>query len=165
MACSAGPAVHTGMQQSMHCSLLNALLLQQQVTAILYANPDWAPLHGGELRLWLPPDASDIRSSEGASMANNAALDQPNTESPAPHNHAVPDRLNNATTLASAFDDRDGLSNASVPAAAPDEHAATNRHDSKSARVPAHDGHAATDAHHSGSVLAAACGDHAAPRR
>lgn len=26
-----------------------------QVTAILYANPDWEPCHGGQLRIWLPP--------------------------------------------------------------------------------------------------------------
>lgn len=43
------------------------------MTAILYANPDWAPGHGGELRLWLPPGASDRRYMDAASMDDCAA--------------------------------------------------------------------------------------------
>ena len=129
----------------MHCSLLKALLLQQQVTAILYANPDWTPAHGGELRLWLPPDASDRCSSEGASMADNAAPDQPNTGSAAPHDQAATDGLDSTTTLTTASDDRDEHNTASVPAAAPDDHAAADRHESESASAPTPDGHAATD--------------------
>ncbi|KAL3146189.1 Egl nine 1 [Trebouxia sp. C0010 RCD-2024] len=46
---------------------------QRRVTAILYANPDWAPGHGGELRLWLPPGASDRRYMDAASMDDCAA--------------------------------------------------------------------------------------------
>jgi len=33
------------------------------VTAILYANPDWAPANGGQLRLWLPPGSLNIASN------------------------------------------------------------------------------------------------------
>lgn len=27
------------------------------MTAILYANPEWTPAHGGQLRIWVPPTA------------------------------------------------------------------------------------------------------------
>lgn len=40
-----------------------------QVTAILYAMPTWAPSHGGQLRLWLPSDASDRQYNELVSLA------------------------------------------------------------------------------------------------
>lgn len=63
------------------------------MTAILYANPDWTPAHGGELRLWLPPGASDRHSSEGAAMDNYAATTHNNgstSSPPAPDDHAAP---------------------------------------------------------------------------
>ena len=102
-----------GMQQSMHSRLLKALSLQQQVTAILYANPDWVPAHGGELRLWLPPGATDQCSSKSASVADSAAPDQHNDGSHAPQedhaapqdDHAAPDRLSSETLLPPALND------------------------------------------------------------
>ena len=148
----------------MHCRLLKASLLQQQVTAILYANPHWAPAHGGELRLWLPPDASDRCSSEGALPVISAAPEQHNNGCPATDECAAPDRLNNATALAPALDDRDGLDNASASAATPSNHATTDHHDSEFC-FNICDKHAATDNHSCGSVLAAAHEDCAAPSR
>ena len=151
------------------------MLLQQQVTAILYANPDWAPAHGGELRLWLPPDASDRCSSEGASGSNNAAPDQHNNGSPALHDHAAPDRLNNATMSAPELDDRDdhaaadGYRSESALTSIPDDHAAANTHDSGSALAPAYCDYVAAycdyvarDSHSSDFALTPIPDDHAA---
>ncbi|KAL0049263.1 hypothetical protein WJX82_009993 [Trebouxia sp. C0006] len=36
---------------------------QRRVTAILYANPNWRPARGGQLRIWLPPGASSPSAS------------------------------------------------------------------------------------------------------
>ena len=44
-----------------------------QVTAILYANPDWQSEHGGQLRIWVPPTASSMSAS---SIANDDHVDQ-----------------------------------------------------------------------------------------
>ena len=33
------------------------------MTAILYANPNWRPARGGQLRIWLPPGASSPSAS------------------------------------------------------------------------------------------------------
>ena len=145
----------------MSCRLLKALLLPQQVTAILYANPEWAPAHGGELRLWLPPAASDRCSSEGASVANNPAPHQHNNGSPALHDHTAPDRLHNATTSAPAPDDRDALK-ASASAAVPGDHAAPDSCRSESALTSTCDDHAAADTHDCEFALDAAHCDYVA---
>ena len=43
-----------------------------QVSAILYANPDWRPADGGQLRIWAPlGSAAAARSSAAASAATN----------------------------------------------------------------------------------------------
>lgn len=43
---------------------------QRRVTAILYANPDWRPANGGQLRIWLPPAASSPSASPPPGRTN-----------------------------------------------------------------------------------------------
>ena len=71
----------------MHCRLLKGLFLHCQVTAILYANPDWVLAHGGELRLWIPPGASDRHNTD-------ASVDD----------HGVPDKHNNGSASVPQLD-------------------------------------------------------------
>jgi len=50
------------------------------VTAILYANPDWRPANGGQLRIWLPPGASSPSASPHPGRTDEpqqSALDLP----------------------------------------------------------------------------------------
>ncbi len=50
------------------------------MTAILYANPDWRPAHGGQLRIWLPPGASSPSASPPPGTTDEpeqSALDLP----------------------------------------------------------------------------------------
>ncbi|KAL3157277.1 hypothetical protein ABBQ38_001510 [Trebouxia sp. C0009 RCD-2024] len=71
---------------------------QRRVTAILYANPDWAPGHGGELRLWIPPGASDRRHTDASSMDDRAMPDKhtDGSASVPPFDHA--DQAGNRST-------------------------------------------------------------------
>ena len=55
---------------SLDCALIPCSFCQ--VTAILYANPDWEPSHGGQLRLWLPPNTSGAGGDETALSASNS---------------------------------------------------------------------------------------------
>lgn len=82
----------------MHYRPLRDLVLQWQVTAILYANPDWAPGHGGELRLWIPPGASDRRHTDASSMDDRAMPDKhtDGSASVPPFDHA--DQAGNRST-------------------------------------------------------------------
>lgn len=51
--------------------LLNNMVALQ-VTAILYANPNWCPADGGKLRLW-PPRTMEPMSSMSSARAGLAA--------------------------------------------------------------------------------------------
>ncbi|KAK9846598.1 hypothetical protein WJX81_007446 [Elliptochloris bilobata] len=47
---------------------------QRRVTAILYANPSWAPAHGGKLRLWPPRTSGGSGAAAAASAAGSASV-------------------------------------------------------------------------------------------
>ena len=74
-SCSASFA-RLALHLNMHCRRLKDLASHCQVTAILYANPSWAPAHGGELRMWIPPGASDRHCTDGAWKDDCAAPDE-----------------------------------------------------------------------------------------
>ncbi len=57
----------------------------------MYANPDWRPADGGQLRVWAPLGSAAARhsstdSSDGATLASPSAL--PHSDGAAPHPHA-----------------------------------------------------------------------------
>ena len=75
------------VQRHIHanCSLNPRFALDVQVTAILYANPSWAPAHGGKLRLW-PPRRLDPNPSH--TMASGQAAAPPHSRVGSADSHA-----------------------------------------------------------------------------
>lgn len=68
------------------------------MTAILYANPGWDLSSGGQLRVWLPPEAS---SSSHASSESDSAVQPQQLQQTQPTNTCQQEHLSTATMPAS----------------------------------------------------------------
>ena len=77
-------------------------LLNGQVTAILYANPSWAPAHGGKLRLW-PPRRLDPNPSHTPAPGQAAAPPHSRVGSADSHAHTLADASTSASPARGAL--------------------------------------------------------------